>query len=129
MAEPADAYVKLGSGLRLHYLDWGGSGRPLILLHGLASSCRIWDFTAPLLAEHFHVFAVDQRGHGLSDKPSSYTFADANADLAGFIEKLGLERPVIAGHSWGGCIAVQLAADYPDALSAAFSIRNGKRRS
>jgi len=71
---PQDAYIALPTSIRLHYLDWRGSGRPLILLHGLASSCRIWDLTAPILAQRFHVFALDQRGHGLSDKPGSYTF-------------------------------------------------------
>jgi pimeloyl-ACP methyl ester carboxylesterase len=120
MTEPQDAYLETPSGIRLHYRNWGGSGDPLVLLHGLASSCRIWDFTAPLLAQHFRVLALDQGGHGLSDKPvmsgaegpRSYTFAEVTADLAAFIEKLDLERPVIAGHSWGGCVAVEFAAAY-----------------
>jgi pimeloyl-ACP methyl ester carboxylesterase len=114
-----------GGPIQLHYLDWGGSGRPLVLLHGLASSCRIWDFTAPLLAERFRVFAVDQRGHGLSDRPGSYSFNDVTGDLAGFIEAFGLERPVIAGHSWGGSVAVQFAADHADTPSAIALIDGG----
>jgi pimeloyl-ACP methyl ester carboxylesterase len=120
MTEPQDAYIDLPgtAPLRLHYLDWGGNGRPLILLHGLASSCRIWDFAAPLLAERFHTFAIDQRGHGLSDKPGSYTYAEVTGDLAGFIESLGLERPVIVGHSWGAGVALQFAADYPEGAAA-----------
>jgi pimeloyl-ACP methyl ester carboxylesterase len=69
---------------------------------------------APLLAERLRVFAIDQRGHGLSDKPGNYSFAEVTADLAGFIEMLGLERPVIVGHSWGGCVALEFAAGYPD---------------
>jgi pimeloyl-ACP methyl ester carboxylesterase len=120
-----DEYLGLASGVRLHYLDWGGSGRPLVLLHGLASSCRIWDFTAPILAERFRTFALDQRGHGLSDKPGSYTFAEVTADLAGFIEMLTLERPVVVGHSWGGGVAVQFAADYPDVPAAIALIDGG----
>jgi pimeloyl-ACP methyl ester carboxylesterase len=113
MTETRDSYLTLPTSIRLHYLDWGGSGRPLVLLHGLASSCRIWDFTAPILAQHFHALALDQRGHGLSDKPGSYTFAEVTGDLAAFIEGLGLERPVVAGHSWGAGVALQFAADYP----------------
>jgi pimeloyl-ACP methyl ester carboxylesterase len=119
MTEPQDSYIEIpnrltdGGPIRLHYLDWGGSGRPLILLHGLASSCRIWDFIGPPLAERFCTFALDQRGHGLSDKPGSYTFAEVTGDLAGFIDTLRLERPVIVGHSWGAGVAVQFAADYP----------------
>jgi pimeloyl-ACP methyl ester carboxylesterase len=114
MTEPRDSYLTLPTSIRLHYLDWGRFGRPLILLHGLASSCRIWDFTAPILAQHFHTLAVDQRGHGLSDKPGSYTFPEVIGDLTGFIEALGLEHPVIAGHSWGAGVTVQFAAGYPE---------------
>jgi len=122
---PEDDYLTLPTSIRLHYLDWGGSGRPLLLLHGLASSCRIWDFTAPLLAERFHTLAVDQRGHGLSDKPGSYTFAEVTGDLAAFIDALGLERPVIAGHSWGAGVALQFAADYPEIPTAIALIDGG----
>src|SRR3989442_12641353 len=98
---PEDAYLPLPTSIRLHYLDCGGSGRPLVLLHGLASSCRIWDFTAPPLAEHFHPLALDQRGHGLSDKPGSYTFAEVTRDPSAFTDSLGLDRPLITGHSCG----------------------------
>src|SRR5687768_7247630 len=119
-----DKYLALESGVRLHCLDWGGAGRPLVLLHGLASSCRIWDFTAPLLAERFRVFALDQRGHGLSDRPGSYTFAEVTGDLAGLLQGLGLERPVIAGHSWGASVALQFAAKYPE-VPAALALIDG----
>ena len=127
MTEPQDSYIDLRgpAPIRLHYLDWGGTGRPLILLHGLASSCRIWDFMAPLLADRFHIFALDQRGHGLSDKPGSYTFAEVTGDLAAFIEALGLERPIVVGHSWGGGVAVQFAADYPEIPSAIALVDGG----
>jgi len=122
---PEDAFLRLPTSVRLHYLDWDGSGRPLVLLHGLASSCRIWDFTAPLLSRHFHTVALDQRGHGLSDKPGSYTFAETTGDLAAFIEGLGLERPAVAGHSWGAGVALQFAADYPDIPAAVVLIDGG----
>jgi pimeloyl-ACP methyl ester carboxylesterase len=128
---PADSYISLpnrlagGAPIRLHYLDWDGSGRPLILLHGLASSCRIWDFMAPILAEHFRTLAVDQRGHGLSDQPGSYTFDDLTGDLSAFIGALGLERPVIAGHSWGAGVALRFAADYPVTPSAIALVDGG----
>jgi pimeloyl-ACP methyl ester carboxylesterase len=120
-----DEYVTTGSGVRLHYLDWGGQGTPLVLLHGLASSCRIWDFTAPLLAERFRVLALDQRGHGLSDKPGSYTFADVTGDLASFMQSLGFEQAAIAGHSWGAAVALQFAATHADTPSAVALIDGG----
>ena len=68
---------------------------------------------------------LDQRGHGLSDNPGSYTFAEVTADLAAFIDALGLERPVIAGHSWGGGVAAQFAANYPDIPSAIALVDGG----
>jgi len=111
-----DAFVDL-RGLRFHYRDWGGQGAPVVLLHGLASNARIWDLTAPLLAQRFRVLALDQRGHGLSDKPDGYDFPSISGDLAALIEALGLERPGLVGHSWGGNVALQFAADHPDAVA------------
>ncbi|MEX0683490.1 MAG: alpha/beta hydrolase, partial [Dehalococcoidia bacterium] len=103
-----------GRGLRLHYRDWGGDGPPLILLHGLSSGSRIWDWTAPLLAQRFRVIALDQRSHGLSDAPDDgYGFDDVTADLDAFIEALGLERPALAGHSWGASVALTYAVAHP----------------
>jgi pimeloyl-ACP methyl ester carboxylesterase len=120
-----DEYLTVDSGVRLHYLDWGGSGRSVVLLHGLASSCRIWDFTAPLLSERFRTVALDQRGHGLSDQPGSYTFAEVTGDLAGVIEALSLEQPVIVGHSWGAGVALRFAADRPEMTSAIALVDGG----
>ena len=84
-----------------------------MLLHGLASNARIWDLTAPHLIDRFRVMALDQRGHGLSDKPDRYAFDDVSGDVAALIDRLELDRPLVVGHSWGGNVAVQLAADYP----------------
>lgn len=115
MHDPAvDAYVTL-DGLRFHYRDYGGTGRPLVLLHGLASNSRWWLLVGPLLAKRFRVVALDQRGHGESDKPDNgYEFETVAGDLAGFIDALELERPIVVGHSWGSEVALQYAASYPD---------------
>ena len=114
---PIDGFVDL-HGLSFHYRDWGGRGEPLLLLHGLASNSRIWDLTAPLLARRFRVLALDQRGHGLSDKPDEgYDFQSVTSDLQAFIQALGLERPGLVGHSWGANVALQFAVDQPDAAS------------
>ena len=112
--------------LRFHYRDWGGTGKPLVLLHGLASNARIWDLTAPLLTGGFRVVALDQRGHGLSDKPDGgYDFASITGDLAAFLQALGLERPALAGHSWGANVALQFAADHPEGVSALALVDGG----
>ncbi len=132
MAAPSDGYVNLanrgaeGGPLRLHCRDWGGEGRPLLLLHGLASNARIWDLMAPHLASRFRAIALDQRGHGLSDKPDrGYDFVEVTADLAAFVEALGLERPIIVGHSWGASVTLQFAAEYPEAVAGLVLVDGG----
>ena len=113
------------NGISLHYRDWGGVGRPIVLLHGLASSCHIWDLVAPDLAEDFSVIAVDQRGHGLSDKPESgYDFATVGQDLLGIIKARNLERPIIVGHSWGADVALEFAVACPN-ISAGICFVDG----
>ena len=108
-----DNYIEL-DGLTFHYIDYGGLGRELLLLHGLASNARFWELTAPYLAEEFRVLALDQRGHGASAKPDGgYDFPTVAADIASFVKSLGLERPILVGHSWGGNVGMQVAADYP----------------
>lgn len=116
MATPRDLDANLpGRDIALRFRDWSGDGPPIVLLHGLASSLRIWDFVAPILAERFHVVAIDQRGHGLSTKPDDgYGFEEVGADLEAFVVMLGLDKPVVVGHSWGGSVAVRFGADYPE---------------
>ena len=114
------------NGLDFHYRDWGGSGRSLVLLHGLASTCHIWDLVAPILSENYSVVAMDQRGHGESVKPEEgYHFASVADDLLGFIQGMGLDRPIIAGHSWGGDVALEFAVAYPSAASGLCFVDGG----
>ena len=120
----SDSYVTV-DGLSFHYRDWGTEGRDVLLLHGLASNARFWDMLAPLLSD-FRIVAVDQRGHGLTDKPEGgYEFSSFSSDVAGVIDGLGLKRPLVVGHSWGGNVAVQLASDHPDLLSGLVCIDGG----
>jgi pimeloyl-ACP methyl ester carboxylesterase len=115
---PADRAVP-GDGVRLHARDWSGSGQAVVLLHGLASNARIWDGVASRLAgAGLRVVALDQRGHGGSGQPGSgYDFATLGRDLSAALAALGIERPVLAGHSWGANVALQFAADRPGALA------------
>jgi pimeloyl-ACP methyl ester carboxylesterase len=114
------------NGLSLHYRDWGGPGRPVVLLHGLASTCHIWDLVAPLLAGEFAVLALDQRGHGQSDRPDhGYDFETVIGDLHSLISELGLERPIIVGHSWGGDVAMEYAVAYPEVAGGLALIDGG----
>lgn len=111
--EPAvrDAQV---NGLRLRYVDWGGDGTPLILLHGFSAQARYWDSFAARMGDAYHVYALDQRGHGDSDWSSDYGPDAMPADLAAFVDQLGLERFVLAGHSMGGGVAFRYTADHPE---------------
>jgi pimeloyl-ACP methyl ester carboxylesterase len=103
----------------------GGGGRPVLLVHGLSSNARLWDGVAARLAEAGHpAVAVDLRGHGASvDVPETDTddidavpidrTRSAAEDLAAVCADLGWTAPVVAGHAWGGNIALQLAVDRP----------------
>ena len=120
-----DAFTSL-NGLSFHYRDWGGRGKPIVLLHGLASTSHIWSRTAPILSKQFRTLALDQRGHGQSIKANSgYDFATITDDLASFIAKTGIPRPIIVGHSWGGNVALQFAADHSRAISGLVLVDGG----
>lgn len=115
---PAERWIDVRpdeGGLRLHIREWPGALRSFVLLHGLASNASTWDAVATRLAAHgHHVVAVDQRGHGLSDKPDDgYEFSEMVGDLARLLKSLELDAPVIAGQSWGGNVVLAFAAAYP----------------
>ena len=91
------------AGTAIHYLDWGGDGPPLILIHATGFLAALWRPIAEQLAGRFRVVAPDQRGHGDSDKPpDGYRFEAFATDLQRLIEALELEGPLAAGHSSGG---------------------------
>lgn len=120
-----DAYVEL-NGLRFHYREWGSRGQPVLLLHGLASTSHIWDLTAPLINKDLQVLALDQRGHGKSDKPDDgYDFATILGDVRAFCRRIGIERPVVVGHSWGASVALQYAADYTEEVAGVAMVDGG----
>jgi pimeloyl-ACP methyl ester carboxylesterase len=115
---PIDRAVP-GDGVRLCARDWGGSGPAVVLLHGLASNARIWDGVASRLAgAGLRVVALDQRGHGAAGQPGSgYDFASVGRDLDAALAALRVERPVLAGHSWGAHVALGYAAERPGAVA------------
>ena len=125
MPTPKDCYINL-RGLPFHYRDWSGDGRPVLLLHGLASTSHIWDLVAPLLAADFRVVALDQRGHGWSAQvEDGFDFATVSGDAAALIAALGWERPVIVGHSWGADVALELAAAQPGLAAGLIFVDGG----
>ena len=108
------SFVVVVNGLHLHGLRWDepGRGRPALLLHGLASNARIWERVAPALAQGgLAPLALDLRGHGLSEKPDDgYEWATVSDDMRSAIRDLGMQAPILMGHSWGAGLALHLAA-------------------
>jgi len=108
-------------GLRLHFLEWGIVGRPVLcFLHGGSAHAHWFDLVAPTLADRFHVISLDQRGHGESQwaDPPAYATENFAADLLGFIDALGAARVTLVGHSMGGHNAMSFAAWHPDRVGA-----------
>jgi pimeloyl-ACP methyl ester carboxylesterase len=117
----------MGDGVRLHIREWPGSGDPILLLHGLASSSHIWNLVGPRLASAGRrAVAYDQRGHGRSGKPSrGYGFDRTTADARAVIRSLRLGRPVVVGHSWGANVALELAVRHPRSVSGVVLVDGG----
>jgi len=116
---PQDSFVQAGD-QRLQLLEWPGDGPPLVLLHGLNNTAWIWARTAAIMATTGrHVLAPTQRGHGLSTKPvTGYDLEATSADLEATLDALGLEWVDLAGHSWGGKVAMHFAATRPQRVRA-----------
>jgi pimeloyl-ACP methyl ester carboxylesterase len=114
------------SGLSLRVREWPTDGPPIVLVHGLASNARIWDDVASILARSHHVVALDQRGHGLSDRPTDgFSFERVVGDLHGVISALDLERPTLVGHSWGGNVVLAFAAAHHDRVQGLVLVDGG----
>ena len=105
------------NGIDIHYLRTGGSRPPLVLLHGLTGSGACWSPLARALEAEFDVVMPDARGHGNSSTPlSGYRYEDFARDVIGLIQGLGLDAPVLLGHSMGGMTAALVASQIGAAL-------------
>lgn len=124
---PPDRFVELGgefAGARLHYIDKGEARpgiAPVVLIHGASGNLR--DMEASLvgpLSQHTRVIAIDRPGHGWSDRTGHADIADPATQARAIREalgRLGIERPVILGHSWGGAVAAAYALSWPEEIS------------
>jgi pimeloyl-ACP methyl ester carboxylesterase len=120
-------HVRVADDVALAVRHHDGDGRPFLLVHGLASNARLWDGVAEHLAAAGHsVVAVDQRGHGQSSKPDhGYDFATVVADLVALCDALDLDRPIVAGQSWGGNVVLELAVRHPGRTHAIALVDGG----
>ena len=102
------------NGIRLHYLDWGGTGPTLIFLTGMGSSAYIFNKFAPRFTDQFRVLALTRRGHGDSDYPETGYDADTLVeDIRQFMDCLQVEEASLAGHSLAGVELTHFAATHP----------------
>ena len=104
-------HLPTDAGVTLHAIAWGALDRPpLVLLHGGGANAHWWDQLAPALAEHFHVVALDFRGHGESDFPEEVKVGAFSEDLEALLAHLGAPDARLVGHSMGGHVALDHAA-------------------
>jgi pimeloyl-ACP methyl ester carboxylesterase len=109
----------VSQGLKLHYLDWGNEGAPvLILVHGTRDHARAWDWTARAMRDRWHVIVPDLRGHGDSQwsPDGAYLLAYFVLDLVELVDVLDHDKVSIAAHSFGGSVVSRLAGLLPDRI-------------
>lgn len=122
LPEPAtepvkDDYIQL-SEVNMHYRVYGSGEKALILIHGNGGSINSLKEAASYLADEYTVYLPESRCHGKSSDPGVISYELMAKDLKEFIDALGIEKPVLMGHSDGAINAIQFAADYPDAAGA-----------
>jgi non-heme chloroperoxidase len=111
-------YVAVDKDVTLEVIDWGGVGRPLILLTGLGNTARIFDSLATKLASNYHVYGITRRGFGISSVPESGYSADRlGDDVMAVMQALELEKPVIAGHSIAGEELSSIGSRHPEKVA------------
>jgi pimeloyl-ACP methyl ester carboxylesterase len=111
-------FVNVEEGVRLEVLDWGGSGRAIVLLAGSGNSAHVFDDFASKMTGWSHVYGITRRGHGASSQPEGgYDDQRLADDVLQVLETLGIERPVLAGHSMAGGELTTLGNQHSDRLA------------
>lgn len=105
----------------MHYVKYGEGEKSVILIHGNGSSHKRLEEIATYLGNYYTVYATDSRCHGQSTDPGEISYKLMAKDTAEFIDKLGLDKPYIMGHSDGGIIALTFASMYPDKCAGIIS--------
>lgn len=119
-------FVTVEKGVRLEVLDWGGSGRPLVLLAGGGNTAHVFDDFAPKLTPSFHVYGITRRGFGESGfSPMGYGADRLGDDVLAVLDTLELEKPILVGHSLGGEEMSSVATRYPNRVAALVYLEAG----
>jgi pimeloyl-ACP methyl ester carboxylesterase len=106
------------NGIRLHYLDWGGLGPVLILIHGGLDNAHIFDDLAPAFTDRFRVIAYDLRGHGRSEAKGPFDATTRTEDLRGLMDSLGIAKAHLAGWSLAGNDITAMACTHPQRVDS-----------
>jgi pimeloyl-ACP methyl ester carboxylesterase len=121
---PIEGWVQTPD-VRLEYLDWGGTGPPLILIHGLGDNPHVFDDLAPAFVDHFHVLAYARRGSGSSEVKGPYDVGTMTRDLQGFMDALGISRAILVGYSAGAGEVTEFASRFPDRVERVIYFEGG----
>jgi pimeloyl-ACP methyl ester carboxylesterase len=111
-------FVEVEKDVRLEVLDWGGTGRSIVLLGGYTTA-HIFDEIAPKLTRVGHVYGITRRGLGASSRPDhGYTARESGQDVMHVLDSLKLEKPVLMGYSFGGQDLSVLGAEHSERIGA-----------
>ncbi len=111
-------FITVDKNVKLEVLDWGGSGRPVVLLAGLGNTAHAFDEFAPKLTGAYHVFGITRRGFGASSVPDSGYSADRlGDDVLAVVDSLKLSRPVLVGHSIAGEELSSVGSRHPEKVA------------
>lgn len=114
-------FVPVDENVKLEVLDWGGSGRPVVLLTGMGNNAHVFDKFAPKLTASYHVYGITRRGFGASSHPeptsANYAADRLGDDVQAVIDSLKLNRPVLVGHSLGGEEMSSVGSRHPEKVS------------
>lgn len=114
-------FVTVEKDVKLEVLDWGGTGRPLVLLAGLMFDAHVYDTFALKLVQNFHVYGITRRGFGASSAPKpdcgNYSADRLGDDVIGVIDNLKIGRPILVGHSLAGEELSSIGSRFPDRVA------------
>jgi non-heme chloroperoxidase len=121
--------ISVEKDVSLEVLDWGGIGRPLVLLTGLGDNAHIFDKFAPKLTVNYHVYGITRRGRGVSSKPEpnavNYTADRLGEDVLAVMHALNLNKPVLAGHSFSGEELSYIGSHHPEEVAGLIYMEAG----
>lgn len=117
-SRPVTRFIQVEPGVKLEVIDWGGSGRPVVLLAGNTLTAHEFDEFAPSLGATYHVYAVTRRGWGASSAPATgYQSDRLGDDVLAVIDSLHLTTPVLAGHSFAGAELSSIGSRHPEKVA------------